>query len=153
MREAGQEGGEARHLVEDRRRPFVVELAADVQADAPRDALGQLRGDPPVGPGLARRVQHRAHALHAALGVGERAFLLRERRRGQEHVGLLRGLVHEEVLHDQTVELGDRLLGVVEVGLGEQRVLADHVHRADAAAQTRLDHLGDHEPRARGRPR
>ena len=46
-----------------------------------------------------------AHALHAPLGVGEGAVLLGEGRRGQEDVGQLGRLVHEEVLDDQAVEL------------------------------------------------
>ena len=150
--DAAEERRQPRHLVEDLGRAAVVELAADVQAEPPRDAPRQLGGDPPVRPRLAERRQRRPHALHAALGVGERAFLLGERRRRQEHVGPLGRLVHEQVLHDQEVELADRLLGVVQVGLGEQRVLADDVHRPDLAVEAALDHLGHDEAGAAGRP-
>jgi hypothetical protein len=67
-------------------------------------------------------------------------------------MGPLRRLVHEEVLHHEAVELAESLLGMVEIGLGEQRVLAHHVHGADPAVEAALDHLGDHEPRRGGRP-
>ena len=66
-------------------------------------------------------------------------------------MGALRRLVHEEVLHDEEVELVDRLLGVMEVRLREERVLADDVHGARRAVEAPLDHLGHDAPRrARG---
>ena len=46
------------------------------------------------------------HALHSALGVGDRAFALAPRRRsGQHDVGELGGLGEEDVLHDQMIEV------------------------------------------------
>ena len=47
--------------------------------------------------------------LHQPVGVGERAGLLGERRRRQDHVGEIRGLGQEDVLHDQHLELRERL--------------------------------------------
>jgi hypothetical protein len=87
--------------------------------------------------------------LASSAGI-HRPLLLGERRRGQEHVGVLGRLVKKEVLDDQDVELTDRLLRVVEIGLREQRVLAHHVHGPDLAGQAPLDHLGHH---ATGRAR
>ena len=55
----------------------------------------------------------------------------------------LGGLVHEEVLDHQEIELADRLLGVVQVGLGEQGILAHDVHRARLPGEGPLDYLGD----------
>ena len=55
VREAGEEGREPGHLVEDRRRAFVVELAPDVEAEPGRDPLRQLARDPPVGSRRAGR--------------------------------------------------------------------------------------------------
>jgi len=43
--------------------------------------------------------------------------------------------VEEEVLHHEEVELVERLLRVVQIGLGQQRVLADDVHRARGAGE------------------
>ena len=103
------------------------------------------------GRDLARRREGLADPLDAPLRVGEGAVLLREGRGGEEDVGALRRLVHEEVLDDEAVELAERLLRVVEIGLGEQRVLAHHVHRADPPVEAALDHLGDHEPGRGGR--
>jgi hypothetical protein len=40
---------------------------------------------------------------------------------------------------------------VVQVGLGQQRVLADDVHRPGPAREAALDHLGDDAPHAAGR--
>ena len=50
-----------------------------------------------------------ARQLHAAVGVGEGAGLLREGRGRQDDVGVERGLGEEQVLHDQMIELGQRL--------------------------------------------
>ena len=54
--------------------------------------------DLPVGIAVLRR-HHLAHALDAALGVGEGAVLLEEGRARQEHMRVVRGLVQEQVLH------------------------------------------------------
>ena len=63
----------------------------------------------------------------------------------------LRRLVEEEILHDQHVDLRERFLGVVQIGLGQERVLADHVHRPDVAGQAAFHHLGDDESGRAGR--
>ena len=68
------------------------------------------------------------HPLDAPLGVGERAFLLRERRCRQHDIGQLSCLVHEDVLDDEEVELVEGCLCMGEIGFGQQRVLADDVH-------------------------
>ena len=59
--------------------------------------------------------------------------------------------MHEEVLDHQEIELAERLFGVVEVGLREQRVLADDVHGARLAAEAPLDHLRHDTADASGR--
>src|SRR5256886_16272719 len=109
--------------------------AADVDPQPSGDALGELARDPPVRTSLARRRQGLAHALNAPLRVGERALLLGERGGREEDVGALGRLVHEEVLHDEDVALVDRLLGVVEVRLREQRGLTADVHGARGAVE------------------
>ena len=106
--------------------------------------------DPPVGARLAGRRQGTAHALDPALRVREGPVLLGEGGGGQEDMRALRRLVHEEVLHHQAVELPEGLLGVVEIRLGQERVLAHHVHGADAAVEAALHHLG-HDEAGRGR--
>ena len=68
--------------------------------------LASSARDPPVRPRLARRLDGLAHALHAALGVGERALLLGEGGRGQEDVSALGRLVQEEILDDQETRAG-----------------------------------------------
>ena len=150
--DSSEERRQPRHLVEDVGGVRVVELAVHAHAQSARHPLGQLAGDPPVGPRLAPGLQRLAHALNAPLGVGERPFLLGEGSGGQEHVSALGRLVHEEVLHHEPVELADGLLGMMQIGLGEQRILADHVHRPHVAAETRLDHVGHDEARRVGRP-
>ena len=84
-----------------------------------------------------------AHALHAALGVGERAVLLRVQGRGQEHVGVLGRLGHEDVLDHEEVEVLQRLAHVVGVGVGERRVLAHDEHRLERAVHGEVEHLRD----------
>jgi hypothetical protein len=142
MRHTTQERREPRHLVEDRGRVGEVELATHAHTETRGHPTGQLTGDPPIRPRLPRGLDGLSHALHATLGVGERPLLLGEGGRGQENVGPLGRLVKKQVLHDQHVELIDRLLGVMEIRLREQRVLPDHVHGADVAGQATLHHLG-----------
>ena len=50
--------------------------------------------------------------------------------------------MQEDVLHDEEVEPLDRLAGVRQIRFGQQRVLADDVHAADAALEDRFDHVG-----------
>ena len=67
-------------------------------------------------------------------------------------MGALGGLVQEEVLDHEELELADGLLGVVQVGLGQQGILADDVHRAGGAGQRALYDLGDDAAGAARRP-
>ena len=83
-----------------------------------------------------------AHALDAAVGVGEGAVLLRKAGRGQDHVGVDVGLVEEDVLGDEELELLDGVAGVRQVRLAHQRVLAHHVPALDLAGQDAVHHLG-----------
>ena len=84
--------------------------------------------------------------LDAAVGVRVRAVLLEVGGGGQDHVGELGRLGQEDVLHDQEVERGERLADLVDVRIRQERVLAHHVHPADAALQRRADDLGHGQP-------
>src|SRR5205085_8286276 len=72
VRDPAQEGNQARHLLEDGRRPLVIELAFEAKPDAARDALGELARDPPVRTRVTRRIERLLDALHPALGIRER---------------------------------------------------------------------------------
>jgi len=84
--------------------------------------------------------------LHAALAVGEGAVLFSETGRWQHHVGDFGRFVQEDVLHHQEREPLDRFAGMVQVRLGQQRVLADDVHGPDLTGQRALDDLGGAQP-------
>ena len=88
-------------------------------------------------------------ALNAALGVGERAVLLREARHGQDHVGQLRRLRQEEVLHDEEVQVLEGLLDVRDVRVADHRVLAHQHKRPDRALGRGVHHLHDGQARLR----
>ena len=103
--------------------------------------LAEVDDDLPVGAALVRRLHGLAHALHAALGVGEGAVLLRVAGGGQEHVRVLARLGHEDVLHDQEVQALQRLAHVVGVRVGERRVLAHDVHGLELAEHGHVEHL------------
>jgi hypothetical protein len=65
--------------------------------------------DFPVGLRVANRLQSFADALHAALGVHEGAVLLERRARRQKDVPeSTRQFVHEQILHDNEVQLRQR---------------------------------------------
>ena len=125
----------ALHLGEDLARVGVVPVEAE--------AAGELLDDPPVRPRLAGQRHGGAAELDLAVGVGDGAVLLGPGRGGQDHVGELRGLGDEEVLHDQVLEPGERGAGVVEVGVGHRRVLAQDVHAAHLSGGDRVHGL-DH---------
>ena len=69
--------------------------AVTVFASRPRAQIGRRS---PSRPRLAGRLDGLAHALHAAVGVGEGAVLFGEAGRGQDHVRVDVGLVEEDVL-------------------------------------------------------
>src|SRR5690606_20575393 len=101
---------------------------------------GDLAEDLPVGAGLAGRVDGLADPLDPTIGVGEHAVLLGEAGGRQHHVGVAGGLVQEDVLDDQELDVVEALLDVAGVGLGQQDVLAHHVHALDLPLGHRLHH-------------
>ena len=69
--------------------------------------------------------RHRlAHAADAALGVGERAVLFKERRARQEHVRVTCRLVQEQILHDHALHRRKPGGHVLRVRVGLRDVLA-----------------------------
>ncbi len=133
------------------RRDLVHDLAGVVVAHRVAHRLRELADDLPLvlaaraagAPFAARpwavaRWHHRAHPVDPPLGVGEGAVLLQERRPGQEDVGELRGLVEEQVLHDEQVERRQgaaATCGGVRVGLGD--VLALDEERRGSCRRSR----------------
>ena len=100
-------------------------------APAQADALRQLLDQQPILARLAGRVDHRPADLHLAVGIGEGAPLLGVGGGRQHHVGVPGGLGEEDVLHHQVLQVGQRLAGVLHVGVGHGRVLAQDVHALD----------------------
>ena len=93
-------------LVHDLRRGFIVHRIAQCGT--------QVAGDLPLL--LADLgLHHRTHPVDPPFGVGERAVLLQKRCAGQKHVGVLRGLVEEQILNDQQLQRlqrGHNVMGV-----------------------------------------
>ena len=104
--------------------------------------LGDGERDLPVGHAVLGR-HHLAHAVDAALGVGERAVLLEEGRARQEDVGVVRRLVQEQVLDDNAFHCREGRLDVLGVGIGLQDVLALHVDALEGAVDCGIEHVGD----------
>ena len=125
--EVGVAGHDGDDLAEDLPRAGVV--------PAEPDPVGDVLHDLPVHPGLPRRVEHLPAELHPAVGVGVGAVLLQVGRRGQDDVGELGGLGQEDVLDDEEVQRRQRLADLVDVGVGQERVLPEHVHPAHAALE------------------
>ncbi|KAF5033860.1 hypothetical protein DSECCO2_602250 [anaerobic digester metagenome] len=132
----GRHGGD---LVKDRFRAFERKLFL-VAHPAP-----ELADDPPVFLRFAGCLLCLLPALDTPLGVRLGAVLLGVADGGQNDVGEFARLGHEDVLHDQELEVPEGLLDVVEVGIGEHRVLAHDVHRLDLTGLVGedVDHLGD----------
>ena len=110
--------------------------------------LGEGDRDFPVGHAVARR-HHLADALDAALGVGEGAVLLQEGRSRQEDVGVVRGLVEEEVVDDDAFHRRQRRHHMLGVGIGLQDVLALHVEAHEGAFDRGIEHVGNAQARFR----
>ena len=116
------EGRQRRMIAEDRRR------RGEGESVAVAHAAGDLRDDPPVGPGLAGRPAEGALARNAPLGIGDRAVLLAPGGGRQQHVGMAGGV---GIAHD---------VGNDDEGAGDQRAL-DRVGLGH-----RIGRVGRHDP-------
>ncbi|KAF5042192.1 hypothetical protein DSECCO2_515170 [anaerobic digester metagenome] len=131
-----RDGGD---LVEDRFGTFERKLLG-ITHFAP-----EFADDLPVFLRLPWRVLGLLPALDTPLGVRLGAVLLGVAGGGEHHVGEVARLGQEDVLDDQELEVLEPFLDVVEVGVGEHRVLAHDVHRFEFAGFVGedVDHLGD----------
>ena len=105
-------------------------------------AVHDLGEDVGVQARALRPLHRAAHALDAALGVGERALLLGVAATRQHDVGKLGRLGEEQVLHHEEIERRERLEHMAGVGIGAHGVLAEQVEALDAARQHRREALG-----------
>ena len=105
------DAGDARHRAAHLVKHLGYRCIGPGQAELFRDLLN----DPQVLPCVARRVERLTAELHQAVGVRERAGLLGERTRRQDHVGEIRRLGQEDVLHDEEIQLGQGLPHLVDV--------------------------------------
>ena len=139
--DAGQRGHNHPHFGKDVARVAV----GPVQAHA----VGKFLNDPPV---LLRLAGHRhggAAHLHAAVGVGDGAVLFGKGGGWKDHVGKGRRLGHEDVLHHQNVEIGQRRARMFLVRVRHRRVLAHDVHGLDVAVIGGIGDLDDRQPALR----
>ncbi len=133
-RHARERRGEGGDLVHDLGLVRVRHLVAHRRRDLDRDLPLVLAG---------RRCHDGPDPVDPALGVGERPVLLEERGPGQEDVGVLGGLIEEQVLYDDQVhrhERGGHVLGV-RVRLGQ--VLALDEDAPERAVDGRAEHVRD----------
>ena len=99
----------------------------------------------------SRRGERRPYPLKATVEIDESAVLLQERRRRQHHVGELRGLAEEDLLHDDQLAGRNGLAYVAGVGVGLRYVLPHDIQRLEAAIDCGVEHL--RYPQARFRRR
>ena len=92
---------------------------------------------------------HLAHALDAALGIGEGAVLFEEGRARQEDMGVVGGLVQEQVLDDDAFHRRQRRHHVLGVGVGLQDVLALDIEALEGAVDGGVEHVGNAQARLR----
>ncbi len=138
------DGGKSRR----QRRDLVHDLGGVGVAHLKAHRLGKPDGDFPVGKSITRR-HHLADALDAPLGIGEGAVLLQEGRSRQEDVGIVGGLVEEEVMHDHAFHRRQRRHHMLGVGVGLQDVFALHVEAHERAFDRSVEHVGNAQARFR----
>ena len=88
---------------------------------------------------VAGRLDRLAPELHHAIGIGDRADLLRPRGGGQHDIGQVRGFGEEDILHHQVIERRERFARVIDVGIGHRGILAHDEHAANLALLGRVD--------------
>ena len=104
-----RDAGDRRH-----RQAHFVEHVARMRVVPVEPQLARHRDDDvEVAARITGQRQRLAPELHDAIGIGDRADLLRKRRCRQDHVGEIAGLGQEDVLHDEHLELGQRLARVL----------------------------------------
>ena len=131
-------GHDLAHLREHICRPAVAPVEAE--------PAGDLLDDPQILARVSRRLQGDAGELHLTVGVGKRAFLLREGRCWQHHIGVVGSLGQEQILDHQMLEPAQRRAGVVDIGVRHRRVLAHDVHAADLARMDGIHDLDHGQP-------
>ncbi|MPL67272.1 hypothetical protein SDC9_12963 [bioreactor metagenome] len=114
---------------------------APARAHGVRQELRHL----PVGIARLRR-HHPAHRVDPALGIGEGPVLFQEGRAGQEDMGVIRGLVQEEVVHDHAVHRREARRDVAGVGVGLQDILALDVNPPELPGHRGIEHVRDPQP-------
>ena len=132
--DAGEGGGGGRDLLH--------HLGGVGIGPARAHGIGEKLRHLPVGE-PRQGLHHLAHAVDAAFGIGEGAVLFEEGGAGQEDVGVVRGLVEEDVLHDDAVHRREAGRDMVGVGVGLQDVLALDVDAAEGAFDGGVEHVGD----------
>ncbi len=106
------------------------------------ERLGEQLGDLPIliaVPGL----HHLADKLNAALGVGEGAVLLEERRSGEEDMGVIGGLVEEQILDDDALHRCKAGRNMVGIGIGLEDVLALDIDALEGPIDRGIEHVGN----------
>jgi hypothetical protein len=120
---------------------LVKHLADMAVVPGQAQAFADLLDDPEILSCVTRGLDGLATHLHQAIGVGEGAGFLRKSAGRQDHIGQVRGLGQEDVLHHHVLQAGHGLAGMVGVGVTHRRVLALHVHALDAAFLGGMHHL------------
>ena len=121
---------------------FIHDLAGMGVVPVGAHGIGQHLGDLPVGIAVLRR-HHLAHAVDAALGVGERAVLFQKGRTGQEHMRIVGGLIQEQVMHDDAVHRRQPGRDMPGVWVRLQDVLALAIQAPERAFDGGVQHVGN----------
>ena len=104
-------------------------------------AAGQIAHDFPIRARRADRLDCGAHHLHAAIGVGEGAIFFGKTGSGQDDVCIRAGLIEEDVLTHDQVQILQTMPRMRQIRFAHQRILAHDVEGAQRAAARAVHHL------------
>src|SRR5262249_21235677 len=83
--------------------------------------------DLPIRPAFSQWLEHLIEPLNSSLSVRKRTFFFQTGAARQDYIGKTASDAEKDVLHDEEVELGERIADIVRIRIHNAHFFADHV--------------------------